>query len=172
MITIFSGTNRPDNNTHRLAGAVAEIFRHSSMECQTYDLRELPKTVAFSEVFGARSPDFERVIAQYVQPVDKFIFVLPEYNGGFPGVLKLFLDAVEPHHWYGKKAALIGLAAGRSGNLRGLDQLTNVLNYLRVNVLHFKPNLARISADASGGLVLSEEYRELLEMQAELFRSF
>lgn len=172
MITIISGTNRPDSNSRKVSDAVAETYRLSSAEQQVYDLIDLPRDVAFSEVFGNRSEAFADSIQKWVVNVDKFIFVVPEYNGGFPGIVKLFIDAVEPHHWYGKKAALIGVSTGRSGNLRGLDHLTGVLNYLRVDVLHFKPALAHFPAPAPGKSDFPEAYLELLEMQRDLFLEF
>ena len=78
---------------------------------------------------------------------DKFWFVFPEYNGGIPGMLKLFLDAISVRAYkatfHGKKACLTGISTGRAGNLRGLDQLTNILNYLQV-IVH--PNKVPISS--------------------------
>ncbi|TVR41579.1 MAG: NADPH-dependent oxidoreductase [Cryomorphaceae bacterium] len=172
MITFISGTNRPGNASLQIARMAAQFYNEKSLNTQVYSLCDLPRDVAFSEVYGERSPAFEKTIRAVVTDVDKFVFVLPEYNGGFPGILKLFLDAVEPHHWYGKKAALIGLSAGRSGNLRGLDHLTGVLNYLQVNVLHFKPNLSRIQQLPENGVQLPDAYSELLRLQAQLFAAF
>lgn len=172
MITIISGTNRPDSNTRQVSDAVAETYRLSGAEQQVYDLIDVPRDIAFSEVFGNRSETFSDVIQHQVANVDKFVFVVPEYNGGFPGIVKLFVDAVEPNHWYGKKAALIGVSTGRSGNLRGLDHLAGVLNYLRVDVLHFKPALAHFPAPVPGGADIPEAYLELLEMQRDLFLEF
>lgn len=172
MITIISGTNRPDSNTRQVARTLAEKYRESGVETQIFELIDLPRDIAFSEVFGERSEAFAHVIEKYVEGVDKFIFVLPEYNGSFPGILKLFIDAVEPHFWHGKKASVVGLATGRSGNLRGLDHLTNILNYLRINVMYFKPNLSHLPGASSSVLEISPEYHRLLEMQCELFRKF
>jgi chromate reductase len=172
MITIISGTNRGQSNTRKVSDIVADLYRRNGDEQQVFDLIDLPREVAFSEVFGNRSNGFSEQVERYVANVDKFVFVIPEYNGGFPGVLKLMLDAVEPHHWYGKKAALIGLSTGRSGNLRGVEHLMGVLNYLQVNVLHFKPALARLPAPTVEAFEMPKEYVQLLELQVELFRNF
>ncbi len=66
--------------------------------------------------------------------------MIPEYNGSYPGILKFFLDACSIREYNasfhgGKKAGLLGVASGRAGNLRGLDQLTGVLNYLKISVM-------------------------------------
>jgi NAD(P)H-dependent FMN reductase len=40
----------------------------------------------------------------------------------------------------GKKGAVVGVAAGRAGNLRGIDQLVGILHYLNMTVLpHLQP---------------------------------
>lgn len=172
MITIISGTNRTNSNTRKVVDTVAEICRKGQVENQIYDLCDLPEDIVFSEVFGARTQAFQEVINQYVANVDKFIFVLPEYNGGFPGVVKVFLDAVEPHHWWGKKAAIVGLATGRGGNIRGLDHITNILNYLRVSVLYFKPTLSGLPGPNQEDWELTAEYHKLLSLQLEAFEKF
>jgi len=171
MITLISGTNRSGSNTRQITDVIAEMYRKSGVQTQIYDLCHLPRDVAFSEVFGQRSEAFGKDIEKFVVNVDKFVFVAPEYNGSFPGILKVFLDAVEPRQWYGKKAALVGLATGRSGNLRGLDHLMGVLNYLQMDVLHFKPNLSHLVHHPQS-LELPKVYEALLERQVELFLEF
>jgi NAD(P)H-dependent FMN reductase len=44
--------------------------------------------------------------------------------------------------WWGKKAMLTGVSTGRAGNLRGMEHLTGILNYLKVTV---HPNRLPIS---------------------------
>lgn len=84
---------------------------------------------------------------------DKFIFITPEYNGSIPGVLKIFIDACSfPISFYHKKAALVGISSGRYGNLRGIDHLTGICNYLRMHVLPLKIFLPQIQNE------INEEY--------------
>lgn len=172
MITLISGTNRPNNNTRKVVNVLERLYCENGVATQVLDLCTLPRDVAFAEVYGRRSEAFAEILAKYVVPVDKFVFVVPEYNGGFPGILKLFLDAADPQMWYGKKAAIAGLSAGRSGNLRGMDHLTGVLNYLQVDVHHFKPGLSRLYTENSGDLVLSADYEDLLKRHVNLFSRF
>ncbi len=44
--------------------------------------------------------------------------------------------------WYYKKALLTGVSTGRAGNLRGMDHLADVLNYIKITV---HPNRLPIS---------------------------
>jgi NAD(P)H-dependent FMN reductase len=57
----------------------------------------------------------------------------------------LFIDSVKPELYKNKTFALVGVGTGRGGNLRGLDQLTNVLHYLGADVVSFKLPLSRIN---------------------------
>ncbi len=81
---------------------------------------------------------------------------MPEYNGGVPGILKLLIDGSDIKKcWYNKVACIAGVAAGRAGNLRGLDHLTNMLNYIQMDVIKNKLPISSIEKllDEEGNLV-------------------
>lgn len=144
MITVVCGTNRKESLSKKLAEFYTrEIEKKTNATVHLIDLLELPPRFIVEEMYGMRSEGFRPVEAQMAQS-DKFLFILPEYNGSFPGIVKLFVDAFDPasvfHH---KKAALAGLAAGKFGNVRGIDHFTGVLNYLQVDVLPFKVHIPR-----------------------------
>ncbi len=100
-----------------------------------------------------RNEKFLQVERELLIPAEKIIFVMPEYNGSFPGVLKALMDNsdIRKCFWH-KKAMLVGLADGRGGNLRGIEHMTNILHYLRMNVFYNKLPLSRINdeMDATG----------------------
>lgn len=171
MITLIVGTNRPFSQSTNIAKAYSELLTNRQIEHQTLALETLPKSFIFTESYGQRSAEFALILDQYVEKASAYIFIVPDYNGGFPGVLKSFIDASEPKMWANKKAALVGLSSGRAGALRGLDQLTNVLNYLRVNVFHNKPPMSKIDGLVQEG-VLSDEGRQVLEDQWNEAQSF
>ena len=100
------------------------------------------------------------------------ISVVPEYNGSFSGVLKAFIDTWEPKRVIGKKSALVGLAAGRAGNLRGMDHMTNILHYLQFDVLHFKIPISKIYDYISDGKLTDLETVDLIKKQMSLFQNF
>ena len=110
-------------------------------------------------------------------PAQKFIFISPEYNGSFPGVLKLFLDACSVREYKatfkGKKAALVGIATGRAGNLRGMDHLTGILNHLGIIVLPNKVPISKIDQlyGESGDIADAVTLR-LIERHVEEFLAF
>lgn len=95
-----------------------------------------------------RNPQLLRLEDELLIPSEKFVFIMPEYNGSFPGILKLMIDNSDIRKcWWHKKAAIVGLADGRGGNLRGIDHFTGILHYLKMNVLYNKLPLSRINEE-------------------------
>jgi len=140
MMTIIAGTNRPDSRTLTVAKQYLKLLRDKNQEVQLFSLMEVKSVM--------RDEDFVALEEKYLIPTDKFLFVMPEYNGTFPGILKLMMDMSDVRKcWWYKKAMLTGLADGRGGNLRGLEHMTSILNYLRVNVLYNKIPLSKITEE-------------------------
>lgn len=174
MITIISGTNRPENVSLRVSHTILELLTSMDKEVQLLDLQKLPRDFAFSnDVFGNPDPGFSAIAEQFISNADKFIFVVPEYNGGYPGVCKTFIDAVWPEAFRGKKAALVGLSSGRAGNLRGLDHLTGILHYLDIAVLPKRVNITHIESQLSSeGHLANAKTLAQLQHLSEAFEAF
>jgi chromate reductase len=129
--TIISATNRKDSNTLKIAEAYRDLLAERGIQARLLTLEGL-------NVLD-RGEDLEEVEKQFLIPADKFIFIVPEYNGSFPGILKALMDNSDIRRaWWGKKALLTGVSTGRAGNLRGLEHLTGILHYLKVSVHHNK----------------------------------
>lgn len=157
MISIIIGTNRIDSKSRTIGDAVKKRLEQQGEECQILDLRGLPGALLHSEMYTEAGQ--HNAVAQlqdvYISPVEKFIFIVPEYNGSFPGILKLFLDAVSVRNYKsnfsGKKAFLIGLASGRLGNAVGLEHLTSVLNYVGTSIFPRRLYLPGIDSKVTEG---------------------
>ncbi|UOE48425.1 NAD(P)H-dependent oxidoreductase [Mucilaginibacter sp. SMC90] len=144
MITIISSTNRPGSSTLKLAHVYQQKLREKGVEAGILSLAQLPPNVIETDLYNKRSAGFEP-LQQIVTNTDKFIFLIPEYNGSFPGVLKVFIDACSfPEGFYDKKAALVGLSSGKYGNIRGVDHFTGVCHYLHLNIMALKLHIAAI----------------------------
>src|ERR1700683_117799 len=136
MYCIISGTNRPHSNTIKVARQYEALLEQRGVRAVLLSLEKLNVL--------ERNPEFEKIEAEILIPTKKFIFISPEYNGSIPGVLKCVFDISDvPRAWWNKKALLTGVSTGRAGNLRGMDDLTDILHYLKV-VVH--PNKLPISA--------------------------
>ena len=140
MITIISGTNRADSMTLRIANLYHRLLTEKSNNVQLLSLE--------NRQVWERGADMIALEKEFLVPADKFIFIMPEYNASFPGILKLMLDNSDIKKcWWYKKAALVGISDGRAGNLRGLEHMTAILHYLKVNVLYNKLVISRINEE-------------------------
>ncbi len=136
MVTIISGTNRKYSNTFKIAREYQLMLQEKGIEAGLLSLEELDLL--------QYNTAFEAIENEVLIPASHFIIISPEYNGSFPGVLKLLFDTSRSHEiWFNKKALLTGVSTGRAGNLRGMDHLSDVLNHIKVTV---HPNKLPISA--------------------------
>ncbi|MCD8534844.1 MAG: NAD(P)H-dependent oxidoreductase [Verrucomicrobia bacterium] len=123
-------------------------------------------------MYGASDPAF----APFQEKIDahsKLIFIIPEYNGSFPGVLKAFIDALRhPDSFSRKKIALVGVSSGAYGNAVGLSHFSDVLAYLNADILGLRIKLANILAHFSDGAFTFEVYARFVEKQIDTFIEF
>ncbi|MBK9288503.1 MAG: NAD(P)H-dependent oxidoreductase [Flavobacteriales bacterium] len=143
-ISIISGTDRPDSRTEQVARHIQALLNELGVVNEVLSLRSLPRDLDHLGLYGGDAPEVRRLIQRHITPFDKLLFVIPEYNGSFPGMLKVLIDSAHPRDFHGKHAALVGISDGHAGNLRGLDHFQAILNYLRVDVLWLKPKLSAI----------------------------
>jgi chromate reductase len=145
--TIISATNRPNSSTYKLAQYYQRKLSEKGLEAGILSLSRLPANIIESDLYGKRSAEFEP-IQQLITQTDKFLFIIPEYNGSFPGVLKVFMDACNfPESFYEKKAALTGLSSGKYGNIRGIDHFTGVCHYMHLQVMSLKIHIGAINKE-------------------------
>lgn len=78
---------------------------------------------------GRYTQPYTRAWAETVAAYDGFVFVTPEYNRSFPGVLKNALDRVYAE-WNNKAAAIVSY--GVDGGVRAAEALRPVLGALQL----------------------------------------
>lgn len=176
MITVIAGTNRPNSRSLVIAEAFAGFVREAGVEVQVLDLATLDFSYFSTDMYSAQTitPKLRATQERYVLGVEKMAFVLPEYNGSFPGFLKLFIDGVSVNEYArnftGKKISLTGVASGRAGNGRGMDHLAACINYVGGWIL---PNQLPISSvdgllDADGRLTDAKTLEALKKQALQL----
>lgn len=165
MYTIISSTNRPGSNTLKVAQHYQKLYKNAGVEASILSLMDI-NPLHSSEAIKQAEQDI-------LMPTSKFIFIVPEYNGSFPGVLKVLIDSLPRVVWTNKKASLTGVAMGRAGNLRGLDHLTNILHYLGVAVLHQQLYLSQIDKLMSeNGEIIDTDTLQSVQNQIKNFIQF
>ncbi|PTS94580.1 NADPH-dependent FMN reductase [Pedobacter sp. HMWF019] len=147
MITIISGTNRPNSNTLKIAKYYQNSLLKKGLETQIFNLEDLPDNLIKTDLYGKRSEAFQP-IQELIAGTEKFLFIIPEYNGSFPGVLKTFIDACNfPESFYNKKACLVGISSGKYGNIRGVDHFAGICSYLHLHVMPLRIHISAIKTE-------------------------
>ncbi|CAN5158579.1 hypothetical protein BH09BAC5_BH09BAC5_14480 [soil metagenome] len=173
MITIFSGTNRKYSKTLIVAQTYKQILEDLGVEAQVFSMEELPENFSKTYLSDPKEDDFNELIEKYIRSTNKFIAVIPEYQGTFPGIFKLLLDGIPPAEFAGKKIAMVGVSSGRAGNLRGMDHLTSSFHYLKMHVFNNTLPISRIRELLSPDFKLTDVGTiSALRKQAEGFLNY
>jgi NAD(P)H-dependent FMN reductase len=174
MIGIIIGTNRKSSLSRKVGIYYQKLLQSLGAESRIIDLADLPEDFAFSALYhnsGTNNAfnEFQTIIDN----TQKFVFIVPEYNGSFPGVLKTFLDGLRyPDSFNNKKAALVGISSGVQGNAVGLGHLNDILSYMGTDVLGLRMKLGSIRSHFDGEDFTFEVYRNFLTRQAKQLVAF
>jgi chromate reductase, NAD(P)H dehydrogenase (quinone) len=167
-IVIIVGTNRANSMSRSIAEYYQGILTQLGAESIILDLVNLPHDFTFSALYEntGKNEEFNN-LKTLLESTDKFVFIVPEYNGSYPGVLKAFIDGLPyPNSFTNKKAALVGLSSNMQGAAIALSHLNDVFSYLGMNTLAMRVKLAQIKANYRDKVMSNALYKELLEIQA------
>lgn len=167
-ILIISGTNRNKSYSIQLAEYYQSVLKENGAGSEILDLSTLPEDFLFSALYenSGKNTAFNAFQTK-VDSYKKMVFIVAEYNGSFPGVLKAFIDGLEyPNSLKNKKAALVGLSAGDQGGALALSHLSDILSYMGTNVLAFRPRLSSLEKNFKEGKFINKLYEEVLKEQA------
>lgn len=174
MIGIIIGTNRKNSISRKVGIYYQKTLQALGAESQIIDLADLPEDFAFSALYhNSGKNDTFNEFQKIIDSTQKFVFIVPEYNGSFPGVLKTFLDGLRyPDSFNDKKAALVGLGSGVLGNAVGLGHLNDILSYMGTDALGLRLKFGSIRSHFDGEDFTFEIYRHFLERQAKQLIDF
>ena len=173
-IVVVAGTNREGARSRAVAGAIADRYAAiEGIELTLLDLATLPTELftpgAYSEKPAAYKPFADAVVSS-----DGLHIVTPEYNGGMPGALKLFIDHLPfPESFERRPVCFTGVASGRWGALRPIEQLQGVFGYRNAYQLPdrvFITGASRVLDES--GWPTDDFLRNMLTAQIEHFVAF
>jgi NAD(P)H-dependent FMN reductase len=173
VIEIIAATNRPGSNTLRVASLVHGIYERAGVAAQVMSLEALPQEIFHPSAYAEKPQSFA-AFSDRILGSSGVHFVVPEYNGSFPGVLKYFIDMLPfPQSFERRPVCFTGLGAGMFGALRAIEQLQMICGYR--NAYGF-PDRVLIPAvnkklDPSGALT-DADLQARLEVQATGFAKF
>lgn len=175
MISIIVGTNRRNSKSKEVALFYQKLLNNLNVENQILDLAELPKDFISSALYenNGKNEGFNTAFRQQMKASDKYVFIVPEYNGSFPGVLKVFIDGLGyPSELLHKKTALVGISDGVQGATLALSHLTDIFNYLGLNTLAQRVKIPFMKKNFLEGQITDVLINQLITEQAALLVKF
>ncbi len=117
-LVIVLGTTREDNKSQHVAKYLTD-FANKGGDFKATLFDPADASIAHD---GEKDPAYTKL----TEEADAFLFVVPEYNHGYPGTLKLVIDS-ELKNYIHKPAAVAGVSAGRYGGVRAIVNLMPVI---------------------------------------------
>ncbi|MEM8599691.1 MAG: NAD(P)H-dependent oxidoreductase [Bacteroidota bacterium] len=168
-IVCISGTNRPGNYTAFALGVVERELQARGATTTLFDTRTL--TLAFP----GSSPTPDGVALQdAIEEADGVVLATPEYHGTFAAMTKLVIENLGyPSKLAAKPMALVGVASGRIGAIKSLEQLRGVCAHVGALVLPSAISIAGVrKAFTDEGVCTDPQVEEVLQRVATSLLSF
>jgi NAD(P)H-dependent FMN reductase len=134
---------------HAAVAVHSRLAARAGVETQLIDVAALPiRTDDAGE--SAKDPDFSEAMNR----ADALVIVAPEYNRGYPGLLKHALDT-NLHEYIHKAVGVVGVSSGIFGGARVIENLLPVLRELGFVTIFWDVNFnnVRTRFDEEGTLV-------------------
>ena len=164
QIVVVSGTDRPGSRSLDVASYLIDRFREQpDTQATLLDLNRYPLADVAGGPYGSNRPEsVDRFNAPFMQ-ADGIVFVVPEYNGSFPGILKLFIDYLPfPQALKDRPVAFIGEASGYFGGLRAVEQLQMVAAYRYAKLYPERVFIPAVHKEFDRRTGLSDAFRQSL----------
>jgi len=165
-IVSISGTSRPGNFTSRALAIVNDELTRRGSAPEVFDAREL--TLSFPGL--TPTADAER-LEDAIRAATGVVIATPEYHGSFSSMTKLILENLGfPSALTGKPVAMVGVAAGRIGAIKSLEQLRGVCSHVGALVLPRSVSIAGVQQafDAEGKCIDEDAEAALRGIAASL----
>ena len=171
-IVVVCGTNRDGALSRLLATEIAESYRQRDCSVDLLDMAELPQATLLSSAYKEPAEDVSAIVGRFLKS-DGAVFVVPEYNGSYPGVLKLFVDMLPyPEGFDSRPCAFVGLAAGQFKGLRAVEHFQGVAGYRNAHMFPRRLFIGDSYKQFVDGKLSDDELTERLKEQADGFIEF
>ena len=139
-IVCISGTSRPDNYTSRALALVVNELGKAGETHTVFDARDLDLPFPGQPA----SEDSNRLKAA-VTDASGIVLASPEYHGGICANTKLIIENLGfPSKLAGKPVAVVGVAAGRIGAIKSLEQLKGICSHVGAIVIPGSVSIAGV----------------------------
>lgn len=165
FIPVILGTPRQGRYSEYVANLVlGELDERSGIETQLIDIRELKFSTS-----DAGETIKDAGFSASAMRADAFVIVAPEYNHGYPGLLKHVLDSNLKEYIH-KAVGICGVSAGPFGGSRVIENLLPVMRELGLVTIFWDGNFSSVQNvfDQSGKLLEPAYLRRLDKFIKEL----
>jgi NAD(P)H-dependent FMN reductase len=139
VIPVILGTTRKGRMSQAAAQLVTrELAKQSGVETELIDIATLPLPTDDAGQ-GIKDPTF----AGKMDRADAIVIVAPEYNHGYPGLLKHVLDSCLKEYVH-KAVGVVGVSAGAFGGTRVIENLLPVLRELGLVTIFWNVNFSNV----------------------------
>jgi NAD(P)H-dependent FMN reductase len=171
-IVVVCGTNREGALSRLLAQEVVETYKQLEQSVDLLDMNELPADVLNPTSYKDQPENVKALVDRFLKS-DGAVFVIPEYNGSYPGVLKLFVDMLPyPEGFDSRPCAFLGLAAGQFKGLRAVEHFQQVAGYRNAHLFPRRLFIGDSFKQFVDGKLADDELTKRLKQQAEGFVKF
>jgi len=152
LLPVLLGTNRKERNSvHPARWLIGEMQKRPEIETRLFDVGEfsLPQN-DYGQGLKDQFPEWRDTIIK----ADGLVIVAPEYNHGYPGILKAVLDLLLPEYIH-KAVAFVGVSAGPWGGTRVIEAMVPMVRELGLAVTFSDLNFPKVqnSFDLEGKLL-------------------
>lgn len=153
-IPVILGTSRKGRmSAHAARFVTDELRKRDGVTTELIDIAELSMPVNDAGE-AVRDPRFGEAMLH----ADGLVIVAPEYNHGFPGLLKHVLDSCLKEYIH-KPAGLVGVSSGSFGGTRVIQSFLPVLRELGLVSIFWDVNFGNVnSVFAESGELLDPAY--------------
>jgi NAD(P)H-dependent FMN reductase len=165
FIPVILGTTRKGRASENVAEFVfSEVQKREGVTTELIDIRDLGFPVDDAGE-ATKQPGFSDTVAR----ADGLILVVPEYNHGYPGLLKHVLDS-NLQEYIHKAVGVCGVSAGNFGGVRVIENLLPVLRELGLVTIFWDGNFSSAHQlfDAAGNLLEQSYVRRIDKFLGEL----
>ena len=172
-LALISGTDRPGAKALSISRYLKKRYEQEGCVVSLINMQEFPLQAVQGGKYGQDIPEIQPFIDTILES-DGIVMVIPEYNGTYPGILKLFIDYLPfPEAFSKKPISYIGEAAGAFGGLRAVEQMEQVASYRYAYNFNERVFINRVHKTFSEEGGISDDFQQqLLDSQIANFPVF
>ena len=154
FIPVILGTVRAGRMSEHAARLVTgEIEKRTGIETELIDIARVQLSIN-----DAGEAIKDSVFAGKIERADALVIVSPEYNHGYPGLLKHVLDSCLKEYIH-KAVGIVGVSAGPFGGSRVIQNLLPVMRELGLVTIFWDVNFSSVqSVFSPEGRLLDQSY--------------